>query len=412
MFQGIDGRAAHSSNASMPTTAVEEVQGLYGPFSVSEKVIQKIWLQGDFYQEDLRSTSGKRLKVLDPGRWNMQEGPDFLEARLELDGHEVIGDVEIHFYANDWWHHGHDRNPHFERVVLHVLLYDDRISGAEAQSARMESLVLMPLLERDLEEYAMEAALLDLEQINELAWFERFMAKPLAERRVLLEALATERWQLKAGYARKRLEQADWARCCHESTLEVMGFARNRGPMHKIAAAYSIADFSRGLNTQAIFEALRPDWKLSGCRPANHPKLRLRQYAAICAANPNWPDQLLAQLSKFPGSCSSEPTEFRKSAQTKELHERLMQDVFQQKIGSKRLNTLLCDAIFPLAAAMRDGPWVNYWQYWYPGDFPDAFARFYRQAGMASARNPMSNGVMQGILALFSGKGEALEEAL
>jgi hypothetical protein len=393
----------------MRITAVQEVQGLYGPFLVSEKVIQKIWLQGDFYQEDLRTTSGKRLKVLDPGRWNMNEGPDFREARLEIDGQEMVGDVEIHFYANDWLNHGHDQNPNFERVILHVLLYGHMTKVSDGQFPPMESLVLMPLLERDLEEYVMEVALLELEQVNELEWFECFMQKPLSRRRAVLEELAAERWQQKSGFARKRLDRADWACCCHESTLEVMGFARNRGVMHKIASLHSISDFSSGIDTEAIFEAFREEWKLSGCRPANHPKLRLRQYAAICAANPDWPNRLLEYLRAAVAVNSTEPTEFRKAAEAKELQALIGQEVFQGMIGSKRLNTLLCDAIFPLSGIALDGRWEAYWRHWYPGDFPDAFARFYRQAGLSDARIPMSNELMQGILALFAGKGEALD---
>lgn len=146
----------------MPISSVEEVQGLYGPFSVSEKIIQKIWQQGDYYQTDLRTTSGKPLKVLDPGRWNTNEGPDFIEARLEMDGRELVGDVEVHFHASDWFNHGHDQNPNFSKVILHVMLYAPA-SEESASDISIESLVLMPLLERDLEEYAMEAALLDLE---------------------------------------------------------------------------------------------------------------------------------------------------------------------------------------------------------------------------------------------------------
>ena len=392
----------------MSISVVEEVQGLYGPFSVSEKIIQRIWLRGDFYQHDLRTTSGKPLKVLDPGRWNMQEGPDFKEARLEIDGGVRIGDVEIHFRADDWWHHGHDQNRNFERVILHVLLYDDLPACPDAAFDSMESLVLMPLLERDLEEYTMEAALLELEQVNELAWFERFMQKPLCGRRALLDELAGERWAQKSGFAAKRLERGDWARCCHESTLEVLGLARNRGTMHKIAARHTLADFSSGIDTEAIFEAFRADWKLSGCRPANHPKLRLRQYAAICAANPDWPERLRTFLSQAPVIHATEPGEFRKAAGIGELQRLIAEQVFQGMIGSKRLNTLLCDAIFPLAGAALEGRWAAYWQHWYPGDFPDAFARFYRQAGFTDARIPMSNGSMQGTLALFAGEGEAL----
>lgn len=392
----------------MPISSVEEVQGLYGPFSVSEKIIQKIWQQGDYYQTDLRTTSGKPLKVLDPGRWNTNEGPDFIEARLEMDGRELVGDVEVHFHASDWFNHGHDQNPNFSKVILHVMLYAPA-SEESASDISIESLVLMPLLERDLEEYAMEAALLDLEQVNELEWFGRFMEKSLPEQWALLERLAALRWEQKSNFAEKRLSLADWASCCHQSTLEVMGYARNRAVMHKIAAHYSIADFAAGIDTDTVFEEFRDVWKLSGCRPANHPKLRLRQYAQISAANPDWPDRLMGYLKATTPTDVNEPAAFRKMANTKELLEGISGNVFQGVIGSKRLNTLLCDAIFPLAHAALGEGWQAYWQHWYPGDFPDSFSRFYRQAGLADTHVPMSNGTLQGILLLFASKGELLE---
>jgi hypothetical protein len=393
----------------MLSNAVQEIQGLYGPFTVSEKIIQKIWRQGDFHQKNLRTTSGKRLQVLEPGDWNMNEGPDFKGARLMIEGREMAGDVEIHFYPNDWFHHGHDQNPNFRKVILHVLLYPGFAEGWDADFS-MESLVLMPLLERDLETHAMEEALLDLEQVNELEWFERFMDRSLGERRALLECLAAERWVQKVAFARKRLDRADWARCCHESALEVLGFARNRGTMHKLASIYSIADFAGGLDTDALYESFRGDWKLSGCRPANHPKLRLKQYARICTAKPDWPLQLKNRLQRLPAPEAMNPAQFRRATESKHVQSALSSEVFQDVIGSKRLNSLLCDAVFPLAsAALAGDSWHSYWQHWYPGDYPDAFMRFYRQAELADARHPMSNGAMQGILALFAGKGGALE---
>lgn len=389
----------------MQPTIVQEVQGLYGPFSVSEKIIQQIWHRGDFHQENLRTVSGKPLKVLDPGRWNTNEGPDFREARLEIEGAEVVGDVEIHFYRHDWFHHGHDRNPNFDRVVLHVVLYGEADPGPVTELP-METLVLMPLLERDLEDYTMEAALLDLEQVNQLDWFGPFMEKPLPERRALLRELSHERWQQKLRFRKKRLDGMGWSRCCHESALEVLGYARNRGVMHKIAASYTMEDFSGGLDVNQVFEDFRDSWKLSGSRPANHPRLRLQQYGKVCSANPDWPNQLLHLFEDaVPATGELDVAAFRKLARVKELEAAISEEVFRGVIGSKRLSTLLCDAIFPLADAALGKGWGPYWQHWYAGDFPEAFSRFCRQSDLVDTRTPVSNGLMQGILALFLSKG-------
>jgi len=33
-----------------------------------------------------------------------------------------VGDVEFHTYASDWWAHGHDSDPRYNQVILHVVL--------------------------------------------------------------------------------------------------------------------------------------------------------------------------------------------------------------------------------------------------------------------------------------------------
>ena len=65
---------------------VAEVQGLYGPFTFPEVLLQQIWRRGEFQQTAIRTTEGKVLDVLHPGRWNRLGGPDFRSARLRLQG--------------------------------------------------------------------------------------------------------------------------------------------------------------------------------------------------------------------------------------------------------------------------------------------------------------------------------------
>ena len=63
-----------------PTDRVAEVQGLYGAYSFSEKLLQKIWLRGDFDRAALVLPDGRRLRVRHPGKWNLLGGPDFDKA--------------------------------------------------------------------------------------------------------------------------------------------------------------------------------------------------------------------------------------------------------------------------------------------------------------------------------------------
>ena len=162
---------------SVSKNEVQEIQGLYGPFSLPERVLQKIWLRGDFDQVDLSTASGKTLRVLDPGRWNLLEGPDFLEARFEINGQTIVGDVEVHFYASDWFQHEHSTNRNFNDVRMHVVLYPERPEPrvVTANGSEPELLHLMPLLERDLEDYAVDDALLELERVEDVEWMLKFI---------------------------------------------------------------------------------------------------------------------------------------------------------------------------------------------------------------------------------------------
>lgn len=73
----------------------------------------------------LRTTDGRRLEVVSTGTWNVEPGPDFLNAKLRLDGGEIRGDVEAHTRVDDWFHHGHDGDSAFENVALHVVVEAD-----------------------------------------------------------------------------------------------------------------------------------------------------------------------------------------------------------------------------------------------------------------------------------------------
>ena len=83
------------------------MQGLYGPFTIAEHVVQKLWLRRDFEQAGLRLLDGRTLQIRTPGHWNLLGGPDFHLARLLINGRALLGDVEVHFHSSDWHAHGH-----------------------------------------------------------------------------------------------------------------------------------------------------------------------------------------------------------------------------------------------------------------------------------------------------------------
>jgi len=95
---------------------------------VDEAAVQTVWAAGLEVGDELRTADGRPLKILSPGWHGRGDGPDFASARIELDGTELSGDVEIELQAAGWYAHGHHLNPRFAGVILHVFL-EPNISG-------------------------------------------------------------------------------------------------------------------------------------------------------------------------------------------------------------------------------------------------------------------------------------------
>jgi hypothetical protein len=72
---------------------------------------------------EFRTSGGRRVRVLYPGRAGTAAGPDFRNALLEIEGTGLVqGDVEIHLRQQDWEAHGHHNDPNYNGVVLHAAL--------------------------------------------------------------------------------------------------------------------------------------------------------------------------------------------------------------------------------------------------------------------------------------------------
>lgn len=383
---------------------VAEVQGLYGPVSIAEMLVQKLWYRQEFARRDLSTRDGRALVICHPGRWNRLGGPDFLGAEWEIDGRRTVGDVEIHFYQRDWFAHGHEANPAFNGVRLHVVVFD--MDGTEraastADGHRPAVLVLAPRLELSLEEFAWRDALRLLDGSDPLDLAAPLLRLPVSERREHLREGAFRRWEHKRHFARQRLHSEGWEASCHQSALEVLGYRANRSAMADLALRHPLENW-RSRDRHWIHDRLKEtDWQFQGLRPANHPRRRLEQYHALLTHQPDWPKRLADRLSVWrPGGEWAESARlFRSRAQLSSWRRELRDDVFGGAIPSPRFDTLMIDGLLPLAAAeWGSDAYGAAWHHWFPGDLPDKLRIFLRAAGVTDQGYPLSNGLQQGAL--------------
>ena len=299
-MQSVPGR-----HANPPTdSAVAEIQGLYGPFTISERLIQKIWQRQDFFKKyPLKTVSGKTLHIINPGRWNFQEGPDFREAQIKLDGTLCLGDVEVHFFAKDWLAHSHDGNPSFNKVILHAVLFNSRPEETQQvcteNGSYPETLVMLPFLHYDIEAYACCEAILSLGKQKTPETPNPLKELPPDIGRERLREKAWLRWRQKCTHSSKRLDTHRWEESCHQLCLEALGYRRNREPMATLALQFPLKEMAHSnLRAEDLFQHQHTDWKLSGLRPANHPRRRLSQYLQLLKKQPHWPETLRQALKK------------------------------------------------------------------------------------------------------------------
>jgi len=85
-----------------------------------EGLIHYCWMHKMFPLKELKTTDGQSIEVIDPGLHNSNSGPDFFNAKIKINSTLWVGNVEIHDKASDWYVHGHNKDSHYDNVILHV----------------------------------------------------------------------------------------------------------------------------------------------------------------------------------------------------------------------------------------------------------------------------------------------------
>ncbi len=215
--------------------------------SPPEYLVQAVWQHQRLLRDKLRSASGGAVKVLHPGFRSVEGGPDFRGAVIQFgDEPPKYGDVEVDLRASGWRAHGHDRNPAFKNVILHVVWEPETAARADARSPSSrtgptEPPISLPL--RDVLDAPLGELNLWLGSEASQSLPEDLRGKcsaPLRElddpqlARLLHEA-ARVRLQSKAAQFQARAKQAGWEQALWEGLFRGLGYKHNVWPMHRLA---------------------------------------------------------------------------------------------------------------------------------------------------------------------------------
>lgn len=96
------------------------------PDITSEYFLHYIWRTKQFDRINLILTDGRRLEIIDFGKYNTNSGPDFLHGKVRVDDTILAGHIEMHLKSSDWILHQHQYDPAFNNVILHVVGKHDK----------------------------------------------------------------------------------------------------------------------------------------------------------------------------------------------------------------------------------------------------------------------------------------------
>lgn len=185
----------------------------------------RMWGSSEYLLPD-----GKKLRLIDPGRLNVDAGPDFFNAKIFIDDIEWVGNIEIHVRASDWYRHNHDKDFAYDNVILHVVGIDD--AEVRRTDGSVIPQIVMPLQPELTRRFS------NLQDGNASIRCGEFV-KDMSELSLSdwLETLACERLQSKSGRIIDTLAQfsGDWEQTCFVLLARTLGFGLNSEPFELLA---------------------------------------------------------------------------------------------------------------------------------------------------------------------------------
>ncbi len=181
----------------------------------------------------LLTSDGKKIRVLHPGRKNMDSGPDFRDALISIDGRQLRGDIEIHVSSRHWQAHGHHRDPGFNNVILHVAMWDEGEETSLLHSKeRIPILALAPYLNASIEDLGnlLSTALAPDEPCRR-AVKQAGMPRVLAT----INRAGARRFHAKAARFTEAMAHNDPEQVLYEAVMAALGYAKNREPLEGLA---------------------------------------------------------------------------------------------------------------------------------------------------------------------------------
>ncbi|MCB0722375.1 MAG: DUF2851 family protein [Ignavibacteriae bacterium] len=297
--------------------------------NLNENFISRIWENPSYYK-DIRTTDGRLVEILDHGKRNMDSGPDYKNAKVNI--HNVIysGDIEIHRTMSDWKAHRHKGDGKYNKVILQVVMWADEKEKARLPKAKksreIPTIILSEFLTSSIHNIWKEIIDTPSERFT-LPCYPEGTTVDDNIKKSWVEELSIERLRYKTRRIKSRLERmvnlrtekAKWEQMLFEFICEALGYSKNKEQFRKLSEKIDVNKVKRLKLSRMQLDALmfgtagfmkelrykdeyitklkksreevrkklniesvdKSEWHFFRLRPANFPTLRLAYASAL-----------------------------------------------------------------------------------------------------------------------------------
>jgi len=193
-------------------------------FTTEEQLILAVkqLLNKQFYTEQ-----GEQLSIVYLGKREGNNGPDFQGALINNRYGQILkGDIEVHIYASDWYHHGHQHNSVYNNVILHIVAQQHPNNITRTKDGRSIALLCLPC-ELYIQPYLMQHFHLPCYQINHRKE-NHFLHK-------LLNIAGEQRFRQKALAFQSQMLFEKPSNVLFRGLLRALGYSKNMSPFEELA---------------------------------------------------------------------------------------------------------------------------------------------------------------------------------
>lgn len=289
-----------------------------------EIVLHYIWEHCLWAGFEQFTTDGKKVEILSVGEHNRDAGPDYSHARIRIDGHEWVGNIEIHVCASDWTKHHHHLDKAYDNIILHVVRTADK-PIYNSKGDLVPQCELNYPSDKDYLSALFESAQRMDSAIARIGCAEQLLHDPRLLTEGWRKTLLCKRLECKRASITRLLEitKGSWEHALYISLARNFGFHTNSVPFEELAINTPLSYLQKHRNSlfqltalllgqaglvqepelQKEYDFLRVKfgltplegsiWKHARLRPQNSPELRIRQFAQLMHQSENLLSKIL-----------------------------------------------------------------------------------------------------------------------